>query len=90
VLKDIPIWFQYYVNNRRCFKIKLKSAFFSKIFHKFQVDKGVYINAKDNKGYTPMITACQYGHVALVAFLVSRGARIEAEDSNGDNALHWV
>ena len=48
------------------------------------------INVQDSKGYTPLITACQYGHLALVAFLVSRGANLELEDKNGDTALHWA
>lgn len=48
------------------------------------------MNVADKKGFTPLITAAQFGHVALVAYLVSRGAKIELEDLNGDNALHWV
>jgi ankyrin repeat protein len=44
----------------------------------------------DKKGYTPLITASQYGQVSLVCFLVSKGAKLEKEDVNGDNALHWA
>ena len=56
----------------------------------FSVEKGVDINAQDNKGYTPLITSCQYGQIANVAFLVSRNAKIDIEDVNSDTALHWV
>lgn len=48
------------------------------------------MNIVDKKGFTPLITATQFGHVALVAYLVGRGARLECEDLNGDNSLHWV
>lgn len=34
--------------------------------------------------------ATQFGHMATIAFLVGRGANIEAEDNNGDNALQWA
>lgn len=54
------------------------------------VEKGIDINFQDKRGYTPILSACMYGHQALVAFLVSRGAKLEIDDSNGDSCLHWV
>jgi len=48
------------------------------------------INSQDARGYTPIMSACQYGHQALVAFLVSRGAKLEIEDKMGDTCLHWA
>jgi hypothetical protein len=33
---------------------------------------GVDVNAKDGKGYTPLIVASQYGHIPLVSFLVGK------------------
>ncbi len=54
------------------------------------VETGANVDIVDKKGFTPLITATQFGHVALVAYLVGRGARLECEDLNGDNALHWV
>ena len=56
----------------------------------FKVEKGVNVNIQDDKGYTPIITATQYGHIALVSYLVSRNANLKIEDINGDNPLHWV
>jgi uncharacterized protein len=60
------------------------------LFYSFTVDKGVDINARDGKGYTPLITSSQYGHLTVVAYLISRGACIDSEDVSGDTALHWV
>ena len=54
------------------------------------VEKGANVNARDCKGYSPLITASQYGNAALVTYLISRGADLDAEDNNGDNALHWA
>lgn len=44
----------------------------------------------DSRGYTPVCVAVQYGHLPLVAFLVSKGAKLDIPDSNGDTCLHWV
>ena len=45
---------------------------------------------QDARGATPLLIACQYGHQGLVAFLVSKNAKIDIEDKNGDTCLHWV
>lgn len=36
------------------------------------------------------MTATQNGHVPLVIYLIGKGAKIDYEDLNGDNALHWA
>lgn len=51
---------------------------------------GEDINARDSKGYTPLITCAQYGHIPCVSFMIRKGANLELEDQNGDNAMHWV
>ena len=48
------------------------------------------MNVQDARGATPLLIACQYGHQGLVAFLVSKNAKIDIEDKNGDTCLHWV
>ncbi|XP_072351781.1 uncharacterized protein [Scyliorhinus torazame] len=51
---------------------------------------GVSVDEMDERGCTPFIIASQYGHIALCCYLVGKGARLQACDSEGDNALHWA
>jgi ankyrin repeat protein len=56
----------------------------------YTVDKGADINSFDARDYTPVCVAVQYGHLPLVAYLVSRGAKLDIPDKSGDTCLHWA
>ncbi len=46
------------------------------------------IEAKDNYGNTPLISASAYGHVEVVKFLIESGADIEAKNNYGNTSLN--
>ncbi|XP_016115175.1 E3 ubiquitin-protein ligase MIB2-like [Sinocyclocheilus grahami] len=46
------------------------------------------INIRNNRNQTPLQLAVTQGHVALVALLVTEGADVNAEDEDGDTAMH--
>ena len=46
------------------------------------------INARDERGYTPMLIACLYGNVALAQWLLDRGADIDIKDNSGLSVIH--
>jgi ankyrin repeat protein len=52
------------------------------------LEHGADIEAKDNRGYTPLHWACYNSHVAVVNELLSRGANTEANNYSGDTPLH--
>ena len=47
------------------------------------MEAGININRFGDRGYTPLHTACMFGHLALVELLVSKGADLFAQ-SDGD------
>ncbi len=49
--------------------------------------KGANINAKDDKGSTPLILAAFKGERAAVEELLAKGANVNAKDSDGETAL---
>ncbi|APR98934.1 ankyrin repeat domain-containing protein [Wolbachia endosymbiont of Folsomia candida] len=51
------------------------------------IEHGTYINAIDNKGYTPLHWAKD---VKMVDFLIKNGADINAIDKQGYTMLHWA
>lgn len=51
------------------------------------LDKGLDINAKNNKGQTPMHGAAKLRQPDLIRFLADKGARVNVEDANGDSPL---
>uniref|UniRef100_A0A673KJ17 RING-type E3 ubiquitin transferase n=1 Tax=Sinocyclocheilus rhinocerous TaxID=307959 RepID=A0A673KJ17_9TELE len=48
------------------------------------------INIRNNRNQTPLQLAVTQGHVALVALLVTEGADVNAEDEDGDTAMHMA
>uniref|UniRef100_A0A673GE76 E3 ubiquitin-protein ligase MIB2 n=1 Tax=Sinocyclocheilus rhinocerous TaxID=307959 RepID=A0A673GE76_9TELE len=46
------------------------------------------INIRNNRNQTPLQLAVTQGHMALVALLVTEGADVNAEDEDGDTAMH--
>ena len=51
---------------------------------------GVNIDTVDNKGCSPLIITCQYGHTMMAGYLMGKGARLHMSDKDGDTALHWA
>ena len=39
---------------------------------------------------TPLMIACQCGHMNAVSFLIEHGANMDLQDKNGDTALHYA
>ena len=48
------------------------------------------VNAADSRGVTPLMTAVFHGGSAVVSLLLERGARIDALDSDGRDALCYA
>lgn len=53
------------------------------------IEKGkAKLNIKTINGSTPLMLAAQQNHLSIVKLLVSEGADINAQDNDGDTALH--
>ncbi|XP_033012239.1 E3 ubiquitin-protein ligase MIB2 isoform X2 [Lacerta agilis] len=48
------------------------------------------INLKNNRNQTPLHLAVTQGHMEMVQLLVSEGSNVNAEDEDGDTAMHIV
>uniref|UniRef100_A0A8D0GVB4 RING-type E3 ubiquitin transferase n=1 Tax=Sphenodon punctatus TaxID=8508 RepID=A0A8D0GVB4_SPHPU len=48
------------------------------------------VNLKNNRNQTPLHLAVTQGHMELVQLLVSEGCDVNAEDEDGDTAMHIV
>ena len=57
---------------------------------KFLVEEGVDIEAKDNRGYTPLHFASYHGCTEIIKFLVEEGADIEAKNNNGKTFYFYL
>jgi len=62
--------------------IKNKKA---ELIHKLITMEGIDLNAKTNKGFTPMLVAAWKGNLATVQVLIKQGADIKATDTAGRN-----
>jgi ankyrin repeat protein len=49
------------------------------------LDRGADIEARDNKGMTPLMVAAKWGSYEMVEFLLSRGAKVGVKDAQGKN-----
>ena len=47
-------------------------------------------NKKDEFGYTPLKYACEYGHLSIAQYLLSKGANIKIKDLNGNSLIHFA
>lgn len=58
---------------------------------KLQIEnKPEVVNAKDARGFTPLIFATYFGQDAIAKILVENRAKIEAKDASGNTALMGV
>ena len=55
------------------------------------LENGADINAMTNiHGFTPLMMAARYNHLAEVTFLMDQGADVNLQDKKGYTALHYV
>lgn len=55
-----------------------------------QISNSYLKELKDNKGVTPLMTACMYNRTDLIHFLIRLGFNTEAKDKDGRTALIWA
>ena len=55
-----------------------------------ELDKGVDVNAKTSKGWTPLHYATQRGHKEVAELLIAAGADVNAKDDGGYTPLHYA
>jgi ankyrin repeat protein len=48
------------------------------------------LNEQDEEGYTPLHLSVIAGNAAIVKFLISQGADINAVDNEMHSAVHWA
>jgi ankyrin repeat protein len=48
---------------------------------------GADVNAKDERGSTPLLEAARYGHEDICRVLIAAGANLKARDGDGKTAL---
>ncbi len=54
---------------------------------KLLLDRGADVNARDSRGYTPLLSASEMGHLDIVKQLLEGGADVNARDSHGYTPL---
>ncbi len=57
---------------------------------KLQVSLGADVNASNSMGLTPLLGAANRGANAVIRYLAAQGARLDATDAVGRNALRWA
>jgi len=57
---------------------------------KQHLDAGTDVNAKDEKGWTPLHEAALGGHKGIAELLIAKGADVNAKDDNGWTPLHYT
>ena len=53
------------------------------------LDHGVDVTVADNKGVSPLMTACQFSPVSIVKQLITRGGDVQAKDKTGRTVVHY-
>jgi ankyrin repeat protein len=55
-----------------------------------QIANGTDVNAKMQRGDTPLHEAAYHGRVDLAKLLIDKGADVDAKDKNGGTPLYWA
>lgn len=53
----------------------------------FLISNGANVNARDNRGVTPLVQACELGFIEGVDQLIKSGARVEDANNTGETPL---
>ena len=53
----------------------------------FLISNGANVNARDNRGVTPLVAACELGFIEGVDQLIKSGARVEDANNTGETPL---
>ena len=54
------------------------------------IENGADVNLSTDKNRTPLMTACEYGHVNTVTILIEHGANVNLQDRDGLTAVHYA
>ena len=54
------------------------------------ISQGASVNAKTDKGYSPLLYAAGMGHTDVAQLLIDKGAFVNIKDSEGDTPLHYA
>ena len=54
------------------------------------IENGADVNLSTDNNRTPLMTACEYGHVNTVTFLIEHGANVNLQDRDGLTAVHYA
>ena len=54
------------------------------------IENGADVNLSTDDNRTPLITACEYGHVNAVSVLIEHGANVNLQDQGGLTAVHYA
>ena len=54
------------------------------------IENGADVNLSTDNNRTPLMTACEYGHVNTVTFLIEHGANVNLQDWTGLTAVHYA
>ena len=54
------------------------------------IENGADVNLSTDDNRTPLMTACEYGHVNAVCVLIEHGANVNLQDQGGLTAVHYA
>ena len=54
------------------------------------IENGADVNLSTDDNRTPLMTACEYGHVNAVSVLIEHGANVNLQDQGGLTAVHYA
>lgn len=57
------------------------------VWVQFLIAKGANVNARDNRGVTPLVLACEMGFLEGVDELIKSGARVDEANNTGETPL---